>query len=222
MCGRFAILEPEKIEKRYTTSNKLPLFNANYNIAPSIQLPVITKNSPNKIQMMFWGFIPDWDIKSSGIINIRSETAVEKQYFVKKLKNQRCLIPTNGFYEWGIVNLEGKEEKYPFYFHLIGNPLFSFAGIYNETKALDGKTQLSFAILTCSANQLVGRIHSRMPVIIEKVKENAWLDQTTKIEQIENLMRPYPADKMKHYPVSKKVNNPANNDPTLIIEEKLF
>jgi putative SOS response-associated peptidase YedK len=81
MCGRFTLTEPEKIEKRFETSNKLPSLEPNYNVAPSFTMPIITKNSPNKAVMAKWGFLPAWEYKKPkrfGFINIRSETCKEK------------------------------------------------------------------------------------------------------------------------------------------------
>lgn len=216
MCGRFTINKPEKIKVRFKTTNKLPLFKPNYNVTPNSSFPVITRNSPNKVSLMYWGFIPEWGKDTTGLINIRAETALDKPYFTKKLMSQRCLIPASGFYEWGTLNLEGKDERYPFYFFLPDEELFSFAGIYNEIDDEKATRKNSFAILTCPPNDMVAKVHNRMPVIIDKKDEDKWLDANTTLSEIKKLLVPYSADKMKHYPVSRRVNNPVNNDPSLI------
>ncbi|OGM11395.1 hypothetical protein A2Z22_01265 [Candidatus Woesebacteria bacterium RBG_16_34_12] len=227
MCGRFTLSKPEKIQKRFNTANKLPIFEPSYNISPSQTLPVITRNSPNKIIMMHWGFTPEWGKeKGFSLINIRKETTQEKAYFKKILLNQRCLIPADGFYEWRTVNLEGQDEKYPFYVFLKERKLFGFAGLYSKLEDAEGKAYYTFAILTCPPNKVVAEIHHRMPVILEKSDENIWLDPKNKdFDNLYELLKPYSEEQITIYPVSKRVNNPKNDDQGLIEEfreTKLF
>lgn len=221
MCGRYTVGTPQDIEKRFLTSNKLPFFKPSWNIAPDQMIPVITKSSPNKITMMKWGFIWNKDAKT-GVINIRSESISEKPFFKKFLFNKRCLIIADSFYEWGRVNLEGKEEKYPFNFSLKDGGLFGFAGIYNDLADVDGKPHYCCAIITTKSNSLIRKIHNRMPAIIERNNEDYWLDSENKdFNKLYGFLQSYPADKMKMHIVSKKVNNPKNDNPDLIKKYKL-
>jgi len=215
MCGRFTVGKPREIEKRFATSNKMPLFAASWNIAPSRTVPTIVRNSPNKIKMMKWGFL--WSKTSDhGSINIRSESFQEKPFFKHFLLSKRCIIPADGFYEWGTLNLEGKDEKYPSYFYLKDRELFGFAGIYNNFQDAKGKNFYTFAILTCPPNKTVKKVHHRMPVILDKVDEDLWLDPENKdFEKLYSLLRPYPEDDIKFHPVSKQVNNPREDDKKL-------
>jgi len=218
MCGRFTVGSPVKIEKRFKTSNKLTFFKSSYNIAPSQTLPVIKRDSPNKIVMMKWGLL--WSKTAShGSINIRSETTKEKPFFKRFLLNKRCVIPADGFYEWGTLNLEGKDEKYPYHFYLTGRKLFGFAGIYNDFKDAEGKPYYTFALLTCPPNKVVKRVHHRMPVILDKKDEDSWLNsETNDFEKLSGLLKPYPPSEMKMNIVSKRVNSPINDDKDLIKE----
>lgn len=211
MCGRFTLAEPGKIEKRFHTSNKLPIFKPSYNIAPSNFIPTVTRNSPNKIGMMNWGLIFSSNLKY-GTINLRAESFKEKPFFQRFLIGQRCIIPADSFYEWGTVNLEGKDEKYPFNFFLKDRKLFGFAGIYNNDTC---------AIITTLPNEKVKEIHHRMPVILEEKDEDSWLDPENKdFEKLLSLLVPYPPEKMSMHIVSKLVNSPSANDPRLIEEFK--
>lgn len=221
MCGRFTLAKPENIEKRFKTANTLPLFEPSWNIAPSLIIPTITRNSPNKIQLMKWGFI--WNKNSDyGTINIRSEFTVKKPFFKQFLLDKRCLIVADSFYEWGIINLEGKSEKYPFNFYLKERRLFGFAGIYNDFSYAEGKPFYTCAILTCPPNKLVEKVHNRMPVIIREKVEDTWLDQKNKdFEYLFNLLKPYQENYMNMNIVSKRVNNPGNDDIDLIKKLKL-
>lgn len=226
MCGRFTLTEPQKIEKRFETSNKLPLLEPNYNVAPSFTMPIITKNSPNKAIMAKWGFLPVWEYKKSkpfGLINIRSETCKEKPYFKNVLLSSRCLIPATGFYEWKEMKLENKPEKFPFYITLKDQELFSFAGVYAMYEDAEKKPQYYFAILTSEPNTFMKDIHRRMPVILEKKEEEKYLDPHNKdFDSLYKLITTqYPSDKMKAYPVSKAVNSPRNNSKDLIKEQEI-
>jgi putative SOS response-associated peptidase YedK len=216
MCGRYTLGNPGKIKGRFKTSNKVPLFDPSYNIAPSQTVPVITRNSPNRVTMMRWGFAWSKDAKH-GTINIRKETTKEKKYFQGILLTQRCIIPSDGFYEWKTVNLEGKDEKYPFYIYLKDRSLFGFAGLYNKLSDAEGKDHYTFAILTCPPNSTVKKVHHRMPAILEESDEDAWLDYENKdFESLNDMIKPFPAKEMKLHPVTKRVNSPRNDDKRLI------
>lgn len=218
MCGRFTIGKPEKIETRFKTANKIPLFDPSWNVAPSQMVATITRNSPNKIQMMKWGLIFSKDSKF-GTINVRSESTREKPFFKHFLLDKRCLIVADSFYEWGEVNLEGKVEKYPFNFFLKDRELFGFAGIYNDFGDAEGKPFYSCAILTTNPNKKVAKIHNRMPVILEAKDEETWLDPDNKdFDRLYKLCIPYPEKEMNMHLVSKRVNNPGNDDEELVKE----
>jgi putative SOS response-associated peptidase YedK len=221
MCGRFTIGNPQKIEKRFNTENKLPMFEASWNVAPSQRIPTITRNSPNKITMMRWGLV--WSKTAKyGTINIRSESTKEKPFFKHFLTDKRCLIVADSFYEWGEVNLEGKPEKYPFNFYLKDRELFGFAGIYNDFKDAEGKPYYTCAILTTTPNKLVSKVHNRMPVIIQEKVEKTWLDTENKdFEKLYRFLEPYPEGEMQMHIVSKRVNSPRNDDEDLVKEVDL-
>jgi putative SOS response-associated peptidase YedK len=151
---------------------------------------------------------------------------MEKKYFQKILLTQRCIIPADGFYEWRTVNLEGKDEKYPFFIYLKNRPLFGFAGLYNKLEDAEGKPLYTFAILTCPPNSIVKEVHHRMPAILEEKDENSWLDTENKdLKGLHKIIKPYPSKRMSLHPVSKRVNSPRNDDEKLIErfeEAKLF
>lgn len=194
----------------------MPLFEPSWNVAPSQMVPTITRNSPNKITMMKWG-LKFGKNSNSGPINIRSESTMEKPFFKHFLTSKRCLIVADSFYEWGEVDLEGKEEKYPFNFYIAGRKLFGFAGIYNDVADAEGKVHYSCAILTITPNSLVKKVHNRMPVIIDREDEDYWLNSENKdFNNLHKLLISYPANKMKVNIVSRRVNSPKNDDKKLL------
>jgi putative SOS response-associated peptidase YedK len=166
--------------------------------------------------MMKWGLV--WSRSAShGTINLRAETTKEKPFFKKFLLEKRCLIVADSFYEWGMVDLEGKEEKYPFNFYLKNRRLFGFAGVYNELPDAEGKPVYTCAILTCPPNKLVKKVHNRMPVIIGEKSEGTWLNpHNNDFNKLFNLLKPYPVDDMSMHIVDKRVNNPRNDDEDLV------
>jgi putative SOS response-associated peptidase YedK len=220
MCGRFTIGTPQKIEGRFSVSNKLPLLEPSWNIAPSRTIPTITRNSPNTITMMRWGFVWNKNTKF-GSINIRSESFKEKPFFLRFLLKKRCLIVADSFYEWGEMDLEGKREKYPFNFYLKDRKLFGFAGIYNDFQDAEGKPFYTCAIITTTPNKIVSQVHNRMPVIIKEDDEDDWLNpENTSFEKLDAYFKPYPEEEMKFHIVSKRVNSPGEDDEKLIEEYK--
>jgi putative SOS response-associated peptidase YedK len=217
MCGRYAFWSVDSLSERYTAVNKFS-FEPSYNIAPGNLSPVITRNSPNKIVLMKWGLIPFW-AKDPRIgykmINARAEGIENKPAFRKPVRASRCLIPLNGFYEWKRLNLEGKEEKIPWFFGLPDKKIFSLAGIYDTWKDAEGKQILSYVIITTKANGLMSKVHDRMPVILNQPDEDKWLDKDTPVDNLLTLLVPWKG-KLEAYPVSSHVNSPEHDDESLI------
>lgn len=215
MCGRYS-LGNVNLKKRFGTLSETPEYDKSYNISPSSYNPVIIRNSQTKIVMMKWGFVPEWskDPKFS-LINIRKETIKDNKYFNNKLMSSRCLIPAYGFYEWKKIKLEKTEEKIPYFFHLDGRKIFSFAGIYTKREDVEGKLIYTYAIITCPPNGVMEKIHNRMPVILNEKDEDAWLDPERNDTNPECLLVPF-FGRLKTYPVGRGVNNPANDDEGLL------
>jgi putative SOS response-associated peptidase YedK len=222
MCGRASLSKTEKeLEERFDAgfySEDLLRYKPlpNYNVAPSHFMPVILNQDKSHFSPVRWGFIPFWaKDKNIGykMINARIESALEKNSFKKSFENKRCLVPADGFYEW---KKTGK-SKQPFRILLRDESIFIFAGLWSKwTSPEDGTEVLSFTIMTQEPNALVKEIHDRMPVILRKDHEEAWLDKDVSPAELIKLLEPYPEDEMKAYPVSDRVNKVSNNDAELI------
>jgi putative SOS response-associated peptidase YedK len=215
MCGRFTIAKsPEQIEERFNVTIDRDNYKINFNAGPSQNLPVITNSQPEKVNFYKWGLIPFWtkEIKPYSIlINSRSETIKEKQSFRNIFAQRRCLILSDGFYEWK----KDGSVKQPYRIILKNNELFAFAGIWD--KWINNENTLNtFSIITTEANQLVKQVHDRMPVILQKNDEALWLDNKTGVPELLNLLKPYNPDKMEIFPVSNFVNSVRNNSDELI------
>jgi putative SOS response-associated peptidase YedK len=220
MCGRYTLVEVDGLQRRFALEEALPEVPARYNVAPTQTMPVITRHSPNHLELMRWGLIPSWAKDpsiGSKMINARAETVAEKPSFKRSLERRRCLIPATGFYEWK----QTEDGKVPHYIHLTDEPIFAFAGLYENWRAPDETWIRSYTIITTTANDLMAPLHNRMPVIIDQEDEDLWLDpDATETERLLPLLRPYPARKMAAHPVSRTVNSPANESPTLIAPAK--
>lgn len=195
----------------------VPFHRPKYNVAPSqLVLSIINDGHSNRLGELKWGLIPPWaDSPKIGfqMLNARSETAAGKPAFSAPLRRKRCLIPADGFYEWK-ATLRGKQ---PMRIVLKSRALFSMAGLYETWLSPDGSKINSCTILTTTPNELVARIHDRMPVILHPEDEQLWLNRAvTDVGTITPLLRPYPANQLEAYPVSASVGSVRNDEPALI------
>jgi putative SOS response-associated peptidase YedK len=125
---------------------------------------------------------------------------------------RRCVIPSDGFYEW---RREGK-ERVPFWFHRDdGRPLL-FAGLYESWRPRADEWERTFTIVTTRANELVSQLHDRMPVVLEGEAADRWMFRTTPSGELPGLLEPAREGLLVMTPVSQRVNSVANDDPSLM------
>jgi putative SOS response-associated peptidase YedK len=212
MCGRFTVTATkEDIEQRFSVSFP-DSWQPNYNAAPTQLLPIIRDSHPETITMARFGMIPPWAKQINvgyKMINARAETILQKITYKTALKHRRCLVIADGFYEWKKI----RNGKQPYRFILKKKQLFAFAGLWNYAM-IDGKEILSFSIITTKPNSAVSKVHDRMPVILPKQKEQEWL--TCEVTKAVNMLKTFPASKLKAYQVSSNVNSVGNNHQALI------
>lgn len=217
MCGRYTTTAPRPVlEKRFEAAFKAEA-TPNYNAAPSQQLPVILNTEPGQIQLLQWGLVPGWvkDLKAAPKpINARAETLADKPSFQQLLQRRRCLVPADSFYEWQVT----AAGKVPHRILLQNEEPFAFAGLWDEwVDRQTGEVRPTFTIITTDPNELMASIHNRMPVILQgRDAELAWLDDAVSLPRHQQLLLPYPADLMRAYPVTTRVNSPANNDADVL------
>lgn len=223
MCGRYTLISGKaKLITRFGVAGKpAGEIKPNYNIAPGQTMPVITNSGEgNQLELMRWGLIPVWAKDMSigyKMINARAETLADKPTWKRPFKSQRCLVPASGFYEW---QKSGK-EKTPYYIHLKDQELFAFAGLYDSwTDHSTGEVIHSYSIITTNPNPLMRPIHDRMPAILDKSKENDWLnpDANEDVGFLEDLLTQYKASDMEAYTVSSDVNSAKHNTAELILK----
>lgn len=220
MCGRYVI---EDFQELSETLRNIPFqstfdFKPNYNAAPTHHLPVIIERDGSlEMRPMQWGLIPSWlkpgEKPKVAPINARSETIAEKPMFRNLVKRNRCLVPANGFYEWKRTG----GPKQPYLIHLKDEPIMLMAGLYSVRTDEEGDKAGSYTIITGGANELMGEIHDRMPMIIHGEDVELWLDdEIDEIGPLEHLLQPVLNEEIEMYPVSTNVNSVKNNSPDLI------
>ncbi|MBK8317079.1 MAG: SOS response-associated peptidase [Acidobacteria bacterium] len=217
MCGRFSRHhKPDEIAERFDVELIDFDFDPRYNIAPSQISPVIAFQSQRKMMAAKWGLVPFWakdPAIGNKLINARAETLAEKPSFKNALAKRRCLIPADGFYEW---QKKSKGPSQPYYVRLNGGGLFAFAGLWEAWKNPEGGMLQTFTIITTEPNELIKTFHHRMAVILKPEDEGAWIDPENGVNDVLPLLKPYPAEGMEAYMVSRAINSPSTDNEALI------
>ena len=199
MCGRFSLsVDARECIEYYPQVLGVVDFSARYNCAPGQKILCLL---PEGGKWLTWGFMPSWcQDKSRSQINARSETLHEKLFFKEAYAKRRCLVLSNGFFEW--------KNKVPFYFQLRRRNLFAFAGIWEENQTV--------AIVTTEANEVVSNYHKRMPAILEKEEEKIWL-AGSRLQ-----LNPCTKDDLSVREVPPFVNSSKNEGPACVQRITLF
>jgi putative SOS response-associated peptidase YedK len=216
MCGRFSLFEDINSLKGQFQFEFPEDIDPRYNIAPGQDILTVFDHGKGRVgARMRWGLIPFWaDDEKIGyrMINARAETVDEKASFKQALKQRRCLILADGFYEW---KKEGK-QKQPFRFGLKNKKSFAFAGLW-ESWNKGGKSITSCTIITTKPNEVTEKVHDRMPVILPENRIGMWLDRSIEnTGELKKLLVPYEAGEMDSYAVSTVINSAKNEGKELI------
>jgi putative SOS response-associated peptidase YedK len=220
MCGRYVSPGDAAIEREFTLLHTEWRFPPSFNVAPTQEVPIVRlRDGKRQGARLRWGLIPYF---ANGIapkystINARIETVqTAASYRGPWKRGQRCLVVACGFYEWQ-TQADGK-TRVPYYIHLNDQEIFAFAGLWDSSRNGQGERIESCTHLTLPANRLLAEIHNtqqRMPAILRKEDRDAWLEGTA--EEAWAALKPYPDEHMVAWPVSARVNKPANDDAELI------
>ncbi|VAW22777.1 Gifsy-2 prophage protein [hydrothermal vent metagenome] len=229
MCGRFTLLlgwpqifqllEGFVSNLNNGTDEKILAYPDRFNIAPTQPILVLAR-AGEKVEpfLMRWGLVPQWVDNPADfplIINARSETLAEKTSFKSSLKNQRCIIPASGYYEWSRLP-DG--TKIPQYITRNDGLPILMAGLHSTWVGEDGEEVDTATIITIAANDDLKNVHHRTPVMLEGENIALWLDSANvNAKEAQKLLIPIADGFMKYHPVSTQVNSPKNDFETLII-----
>ena len=211
MCNRVTLRESPQDLAAILELLEIPPQQSRFNIAPTQDLLILRRDTSGNPEacMARWGLVPPYAKQLDAglsLFNARSETAATKPAFRHAFKERRCLIPVDGFYEWE----KKARRRLPFHITLKDKKPFCLAGLYEVATIYDQPVE-SATILTTCANELVGRLHDRMPVIIAPGNFRRWLDPNLKTyDELKDLLQPFPASEMLATPVNTYVNNSQN------------
>jgi putative SOS response-associated peptidase YedK len=179
-----------------------------------------------ELRVVRWGLVPFWakdPAIGSRLINARVETVDSKPSFRSAFAKRRCLLPADGFYEWLKVEQDGKTRKQPYYIHRADGGELAFAGLYElwrDKSYPDDHPQAwlwTSVIITTTAPDEAGRIHDRMPMVIDPANWGDWLDPgNNDVPGVHALLAPAAVSGLESYPVGTDVNYVRNNGPGLI------
>jgi putative SOS response-associated peptidase YedK len=229
MCGRYVMIStPEAIRKLFGYAEQ-PNFPPRYNVAPTQPIPIVRlAEGRRSFALMRWGLLPSWvkDPKSFVLlINARGESVLEKPAFRNAMRRRRCLIPTDGFYEWqagGQTAARAADRspaaKQPYFVRAKRNaPPLAFAGLWETWTGPNGEELDTAAIITTTANCTLSALHGRTPVFVPPAAFDMWLDCAhVEAEVAAALIRPADEALLEAYPVSSAVNRVANDAEALV------
>jgi putative SOS response-associated peptidase YedK len=220
MCGRYSLATPNPAEVRaaYPIGDELEI-RRRFNVAPGDPVLTVTtdRSGAPRGEMLRWGLVPPWaKSPDTGLkmINARAETAAERPAYRGAVDRFRCLVLADGFYEWRGDPAGGPKQA--FWITRAGGGLFAFAGLWSTWRrdGADGETALrTCTILTTAANAAVAQLHDRMPVILPRGGETAWLDPQVTWASLERLLEGLPASETSLMPVGPAVNDARYDGP---------
>jgi len=241
MCGRYASShDPTDIAAEFDIEQaELPHIDPDWNVAPTKEAYVVVerpdrgKDDPTpkrQLRVMTWGLVPFWSKNAdsaSRMINARMETIAEKPAFRRAFRQRRALIPADGYYEWYESRARtstGKPVKQPYFVRPRGDELLAMAGLYeiwrDPAKSDDDPARFrwTMTVITTTAEDELGQIHERMPLMLERDRYSDWLDPANNdTRELLDLLQPAAPGRLLAQPVSPFVSNVRNNGPELVV-----
>jgi putative SOS response-associated peptidase YedK len=222
MCGR-ARLSSDVSEIKLVFSipphRATPNIAPSWNVAPTDSLPVVRfdpKAEERSLDVMRWGLVPYWakDLKVGfANINAKAEGIETRPAFREAFQRRRSLVPVDNFFEWK----KTATGKQPYVVALADRHLMALAGLWENWRSPAGEWMRSFAIITTTPNELCATLHNRMPVVLKPEAWPVWLgEESADASALKALLAPFPSEEMTCWPVSTRVGNVKNNDPSLI------
>lgn len=223
MCGRYTSRTPAAELASYFGVDEVvaPDLGARYNVAPTDETYAVAESSDGRRLGTFrWGLVPFWakDVKvGAKMINARAEGLLDKPAFRRPFERRRCIIPADGFYEWERTSAK---KKQPWYITRVDGKPMAFAGLWESWRPVKGSDEgkvRSCVIITGEPNEVVARLHDRMPVMLPPEAWDAWLDpDNDDLVSLQGLLVPAPSELLELVPVSTAVNTVTNDGPELI------
>ena len=222
MCGRYSLAGPApgewsepRLRTRFPGLGESVELRQRFNVAPTDPVACVTttRDGEPRGELLRWGLVPHW-AKDPGLaaklINARAETVAAKPAFRDAFARRRCLVVADGFYEW---ERRGPKARHPFHITRDDGAPFAFAGLWASWHGPGELVLRTCSIITTTANDAVGELHDRMPVILPADAEDAWLDPATPLAALGDLLRPFPTERTVLREVSRAVNDARHDAP---------
>jgi putative SOS response-associated peptidase YedK len=216
MCGRLTLSHREArllAAELGVSVQALAGYRPRYNIAPTDQHWIVrSRFEEREVLSAKWGLVNFWmtDRKQAfKNINARAETIQTLPSFREALKERRCVVPADGFFEW----TGPKEARVPIWFHRADGRLIYFAGLYESWRPSPHEKERTFTIITTTPNSLIKPVHNRMPVILDDDSIDDWLYVRQSSASLISLLRPAREDMLVATLVSSRANSVKNDDP---------
>jgi putative SOS response-associated peptidase YedK len=245
MCGRYASSrQPEDLVEEFEIRNPdLPSLEPDFNVAPTKEVYAVVERPPSgekgardesqperQLRVLTWGLVPFWakdPAVGNRMINARMETVAEKPAYRRAFEKRRAILPADGYYEWYPTQehtLAGKPRKQPYFIRPADGGVLAMAGLYeiwrDPDKAEDDPTRFRWTctVLTTSAEDSLGHIHDRMPLMLSPERYDEWLDpRKNDKDDLLALLEPAAPGRLEAFPVSTLVSNVRNNGPELVV-----
>lgn len=221
MCGRFTLTRRENealAAELGVPVESLREYRPRYNIAPTDGHWIVrTKFEDRELLPARWGLVNSWakDRKRAARqINARAETLASQPAFREAFRQRRCVVPADGFFEW----TGPKNARQPLWFHRTDGGLLLFAGLYESWRPNPDEWERTFTIITTEANDMVGQVHDRMPVILPDENIDAWLFAREEQAALQAMLVPTPDELLAIREVSARVNSVREDDAGVLEE----
>jgi putative SOS response-associated peptidase YedK len=222
MCGRVRLssdVSEIKLVFSIPPHRPTPNFAPSWNAAPTDQLPIVRfdkRAREHSLDLARWGLVPfcakDINVGFANI-NAKAEGIENRPAFREAFQRRRCLVPVDNFYDWK----KTATGKQPYAVALADRRLMALAGLWENWRSPAGEWIRSFAVMTTTPNKLCAELHNRMPVVLQPETWPQWLgEEPADPPRLKALLAPYPSEEMTCLPVSARVGNVKNNDPSLI------
>ncbi|MCW2827244.1 MAG: response-associated peptidase [Marmoricola sp.] len=241
MCGRYASSrQPEDLVEEFEIRNPdLPHLEPDWNVAPTKDVYAVVERPPGgeqdatperQLRVLSWGLVPFWakdPSVGSRMINARMETVAGKPAYRRAFEKRRAILPADGYFEWYPTEeptRAGKPRKQPYFIRPADGGVLAMAGLYeiwrDPAKAEDDPTRFRWTctVLTTSAEDSLGHIHDRMPLMLSPDRYDAWLDpRRNDRDDLLALLEPAAPGRLEAFPVSTLVSSVKNNGPELVV-----
>ncbi len=217
MCGRFGLfVTPEVLAEYFGADDLAAAPEPRYNLTPGQAVAAVRESDGRRsLGALQWGLIPFWAKDATigrRLINARLDSVAAKPAFREAWQRRRCLIPASGFYEWS--EPQGGRKR-PHFVRPVGEPLLALAGLWERWRTPEGEKLETCVIVTIDANPQLAGIHDRMPLLIPRNAHALWLDPHSTLQDALKIAEHPP--QLDVYPVGFGVNDPKNDDDTLIV-----